>query len=56
MPQGYVISQSEVPGTEVKEGSQIVVDVSKGQDPSKTEPPTKPPTEATEPPTTVEEP
>lgn len=56
VPQGYVISQSEVPGTEVKEGSQIVVDVSKGQDPSKTEPPTTPPTEASEPPTTVEEP
>ena len=56
VPQGYVISQSEVPGTEVKEGSQIVIDISKGQDPSKTEPPTTPPTEETEPTTTTEEP
>lgn len=50
VPLGYVISQSEVPGTEVKEGSQIVIDISKGQDPSKTEP-TAPPTEPTEAPT-----
>ena len=50
VPLGYVISQSEVPGTEVKEGTQIVIDVSKGRDPSKTEA-TEPPTEPTEAPT-----
>lgn len=47
VPKGFVISQSEVPGTEVKEGTQIVVDISKGVDPSKTEP-TAPPTEPSE--------
>ncbi len=50
VPLGYVISQSVLPGTEVKEGTQIVIDISKGQDPSKTEA-TEPPTEPTEPPT-----
>lgn len=48
VPLGFVISQSEVPGTEVKEGSQIVIDISKGKDPSKTEPTAPPPTEPTE--------
>lgn len=47
VPLGFVISQSVVPDTEVKEGSQIVIDISKGKDPSKTEP-TAPPTEPTE--------
>lgn len=50
VPLGYVISQSVLPGTEVKEGTQIVIDISKGRDPSKTEA-TEPPTEPTEPPT-----
>ena len=48
VPLGFVISQSEVPGTEVKEGSQITIDISKGKDPSKTEPTAPPPTEPTE--------
>ncbi|MBQ6430440.1 MAG: Stk1 family PASTA domain-containing Ser/Thr kinase [Oscillospiraceae bacterium] len=47
-PQGTVISQSILPDTEVKEGTQITIDVSKGKDPSKTEP-TAAPTEPTEP-------
>jgi len=48
VPLGYVISQSIVPETEVKEGTQIVIDISKGKDPSKTEPTAPPPTEPTE--------
>ena len=48
VPLGFVISQSVVPDTEVKEGTQIVIDISKGKDPSKTEPTAPPPTEPTE--------
>lgn len=59
VPLGYVISQSVLPDTEVKEGSQIVIDISKGKDPSKTEPttpPTAPPTEPTSAPEPTEKP
>ena len=42
---GKVISQSEMPNSKVEKGTVVVIDVSKGPEPT-TEPPTEPPTES----------
>ena len=48
VPVGFVVSQSEVPGTKVEKGTYVTIDISKGPDPALTEPPTESTTESTE--------
>lgn len=48
VPVGFVVSQSEVPGTKVEKGTYVTIDISKGPDPTLTEPPTESTTESTE--------
>lgn len=51
VPEGYVISQSELPDSKVEKGTVVIIDVSMGPEPTE-EPTTEPPTEpTTEPPT-----
>ena len=51
IPVGFVVSQSEMPGTKVEKGSYVTIDISKGPDPALTVPPTESTTEPTEAPT-----
>ena len=51
VPVGFVVSQSEVPGTKVEKGTYVTIDISKGPDPALTVPPTESTTEPTEAPT-----
>ena len=48
VPVGFVVSQSEVPGTKVEKGTYVTIDISKGPDPALTEPPSESTTESTE--------
>lgn len=48
IPVGFVVSQSEMPGTKVEKGSYVTIDISKGPDPALTVPPTESTTEPTE--------
>ena len=57
VPEGYVISQSELPESKVEKGTIVIIDVSKGPEPTEsttesTEESTEPPTESTEDPST----
>ncbi len=51
VPVGFVVSQSEVPGTKVEKGTYVTIDISKGPDPALTVPPTESTAEPTEAPT-----